>query len=113
MNAKAFYSLLVSSALLMGADAGFAAGAPDTLDVHVQATLRGDLTAPTHGSSVSRGPEAGPNAAEIARRVLSGEAVSGRQLEIILAAQGTPTQRSQVHADAQKLARQFLSGRAG
>jgi hypothetical protein len=113
MNAKNFYSLLVSSALLIGADAGFAAGAPDSLDALVQATLRGDHIAPTHSIGASRGPDAGPSAAEIARRVLSGEAVSGRRVEIIVAAEGTPGRRSQVHADPQRLARQFLYGRAG
>jgi hypothetical protein len=113
MNAKTLYSVLASSALLIGVPAGFAAGAPDSLDAHVQATLRGDLIAPKHGIGISRGSDAGPNAAEITRRVLSGEAVSGRLFEIIIATEGTSAQRSQVHPDAQKLAQQFLSGRAG
>jgi hypothetical protein len=113
MNAKTLYSLLASSALLTGADAGFAADAADSLDAHVQATLRGDLIASTHGIGLSQGSEIGPNAPEITRRVLSGEAVSGRPLVMILAVEGTPAQRSRAHADSQKLAQQFLSGRAG
>src|ERR1700735_2090667 len=88
MNAKTFYSLLVSSTLLIGADAGFAAGTPDSLAL-VQTTLRGDLVAPTHSIGASWGFDLGPNAAEIARRVLSGEALSGRRVEVIVAAEGT------------------------
>jgi hypothetical protein len=113
MNAKTFYSLLASSALLIGPDAGFAAAAPDSLDALVQATLRGDLVAPTHSIGASRGSDSGPNAAEIARRVLSGEAVSGPRVEVIVTAEGTPSQQSRVHADPQKVAQQFLFGRSG
>ena len=113
MNSKTFYFLLVSSALLIGADAGFAAGTPDSLDAHVQATLRADLVAPTHSIGASRGSDSGPSAAEIARRVLSGEALSGRRVEVIAAAEGMPSQQSRVHADPQKIAQQFLFGRAG
>jgi len=113
-------SLLISSALLIGATASFAARADSEVESLVKATLSGQNVPYTQRSDAERAAsavssEAAPDAATITRQVLRGESTAVAAARPGVAVEATTAQVDAVtgRSDSWRLAQRLLLGHAG